>query len=535
VSLTGGGTPLTLGYGYCAGRPAPAQCTGNNGNVRSASIAAPGAAVSVWQTFDYDHVNRLTNASEAPDSGSNTTAWNQIYGYDTTGHGNRWLDAASSGLPVSPFTPRSASNFDANNWLVIQNSTYDLAGNQTAIGGFGYSYDAENRVSVVTEPSPATPPSYRYIYDGEGRRVQKIASGGPTTNYVYDATGTLAAEYTSGPTASLSCTTCYLVQDTLGSTRLVLDATSGSVTALHDYLPFGEELASTVRPGSLYSGNDNPRQKFTGKERDVETGLDYFGARYLSSAQGRWTTPDPINVARARLLNPSNTQNKYAYAANNPLKFIDRDGEDITIFYRPPSGAGADFRHFFIAALDQRTGQTGFLDHYPKGGTDALGRGQGAFNLGSMQERGEQARAGAFATLTIQTSPEQAQKVIDQISKMLNGSAPGYSALSNNCTTVCEDVLRDLGLDFGDTLPTTYWEDVYRRYSRDVQDNPFKAFPFVSVPKTTGVEYGNPRNFGMDYTRLLFQLYLNQWSQQQQPKPRQACVTAGGETTCEAY
>ncbi len=37
-----------------------------------------------------------------------------------------------------------------------------------------------------------------------------------------------------------------------------------------------------------------PDQKFTAKERDSESGLDYFGARYYSGPQGRWTTPDDI-------------------------------------------------------------------------------------------------------------------------------------------------------------------------------------------------------------------------------------------------
>ena len=73
------------------------------------------------------------------------------------------------------------------------------------------------------------------------------------------------------------------------------------------------------------------RHLFTSKERDAETGLDYFGARYLSSAQGRMTSPDPymIVIAAANreqldsyLGNPQNW-NRYAYAFNNPLRFID--------------------------------------------------------------------------------------------------------------------------------------------------------------------------------------------------------------------
>jgi RHS repeat-associated protein len=70
-------------------------------------------------------------------------------------------------------------------------------------------------------------------------------------------------------------------------------------------------------------------QKFTGKERDVETGLDYFGARYLSSAQGRWTSPDwsatPEAVPYGTLSDPQ-TLNLYGYVRNNPLGKPDVDG-----------------------------------------------------------------------------------------------------------------------------------------------------------------------------------------------------------------
>lgn len=64
---------------------------------------------------------------------------------------------------------------------------------------------------------------------------------------------------------------------------------------------------------------------FTGKERDAETGLDWFGARYVSPAQGRFTSPDPIIVTTKRLQNPQEL-NLYSYVANNPLRYIDPTG-----------------------------------------------------------------------------------------------------------------------------------------------------------------------------------------------------------------
>jgi len=119
--------------------------------------------------------------------------------------------------------------------------------------------------------------------------------GAPVTVYVYDAAGQLASEYSTAAAPTTTCVTCYLIADQLGSTRLVMDE-NGTVFGRHDYLPFGEEILPPYggRSSSLHYGADeNIAQKFTGKERDQETGLDYFGARYYGSALGRFTSPDP--------------------------------------------------------------------------------------------------------------------------------------------------------------------------------------------------------------------------------------------------
>jgi RHS repeat-associated protein len=64
------------------------------------------------------------------------------------------------------------------------------------------------------------------------------------------------------------------------------------------------------------------------KERDTETGLDYFGARHYSGAQGRFMTTDPIIISSNRLSDPQ-LLNAYAYVRNNPLRFVDLNGEDL--------------------------------------------------------------------------------------------------------------------------------------------------------------------------------------------------------------
>ena len=70
-------------------------------------------------------------------------------------------------------------------------------------------------------------------------------------------------------------------------------------------------------------------EQFTGKERDAETGLDYFGARYMSAAQGRFTSPDAPFADQ----HPSDPQswNLYAYGRNNPMAFVDPTGNAVEL------------------------------------------------------------------------------------------------------------------------------------------------------------------------------------------------------------
>jgi RHS repeat-associated protein len=127
--------------------------------------------------------------------------------------------------------------------------------------------------------------------------------------YVYDAYGELAAEYATVPESWSG--TQYLLADHLGSIRRVAWAHPSQ----RDFLPFGEEVVPTSAPPAL---------KFTGKERDTESGLDYFGARYYSPQQGRFTSPDEPLADQ----DPADPQSwsLYSYARNNPLRYIDPSG-----------------------------------------------------------------------------------------------------------------------------------------------------------------------------------------------------------------
>jgi RHS repeat-associated protein len=306
---------LKLDYGY--------GTTTNNGNVMSQTITAP--SLTVNQCYGYDSLNRLTSAEEknGGTACSGTQQWKQAFTYDR--FGNRNFDPVNTTSNV--LGPNPTISQSTNRIASGQNYGYDSAGNLTSdptTNANGVVYDGENRQTQYTKTGQAT--NY-YYYDGDGHRIKKIDSSG-TTVFVYNAGGQLIAEYTAGNPSSGG--TSYLTGDHLGSTRVVMR--SDGTTTRHDFLPFGEELQAGIGGRTTGQGYvaDNVRQKFTQKERDNESGLDYFLARYYSSAQGRFTSVDPITMKKARLIDPQRF-NLYCYTRNNPLKYIDPDGADILL------------------------------------------------------------------------------------------------------------------------------------------------------------------------------------------------------------
>jgi RHS repeat-associated protein len=135
----------------------------------------------------------------------------------------------------------------------------------------------------------------------------------------------------------------WLVSDHLGTPRMIVDK-SGSLAGVkrNDYLPFGEELYANTggRTTAQGYGGDSVRQKFTQKERDNETNLDWFGpGRYYSSTQGRFTSVDPGGTG-AQAVNPQSL-NRYTYTLNRPTIAIDPDGlSTIVVTVTVPAGGG---------------------------------------------------------------------------------------------------------------------------------------------------------------------------------------------------
>jgi RHS repeat-associated protein len=202
----------------------------------------------------------------------------------------------------------------------------------------------------------------QYIYDAEGARVAKgmIATWScdttqngftPTKSYVLGpsneqlsetdgqgnwlrtnvyAAGTLVATYDVAPTGSPALH--FQLEDWL-LTRRVQTNITGTVEEWYVSLPYGDGLTPIPNLGCLPSNNcyseDPTEHHFTGKERDTESGNDYFEARYYASSMGRFMSPDwsakeePVPYAK---LDDPQTLNLYAYVGNNPMDRVDADG-----------------------------------------------------------------------------------------------------------------------------------------------------------------------------------------------------------------
>jgi RHS repeat-associated protein len=330
--------------------------TDNNGNVRFAETWIPPENATLDQadtlfeeSYSYDSLNRLS--SVAGQKTSVATGWGnwqqqfrQQYVYDR--YGNRTIDAAQTwgtGINNKQFMVS-----DLSNRLGVPNGqlgtmSYDAAGNlitDTYTGAGAREYDAENR---MTRAWGGNNQWQEYTYNADGQRVRRKVNGQETWQ-IYGMDDELLAEYAANGAANIpqqeygyrngqllvtasSSVINWLVLDHLGTPRMIIDQTGTLANVRrHDYLPFGEELSAGRSVSLGYTAGDGMRQQFTSKERDIETGLDYFLARYYSSTQGRYSSPDPL-LSSGRVNEPQ-SWNRYNYCSNNPLNIIDPNGLD---------------------------------------------------------------------------------------------------------------------------------------------------------------------------------------------------------------
>ena len=154
-----------------------------------------------------------------------------------------------------------------------------------------------------------------YVWSYDGRIMAEYdATGICTKEYIYLG-NRLIAEYLP-PTDQYY----YHFQDQINSTRIVTDD-DGNVVHSAAHGPYGDIQQEWV---NTYS----PKQKFSGKERESYSDLDYFGARYYDSHSYRFISVDPVKNRAKAIVNPQ-LWNLYAYCMNNPITLMDPDGREI--------------------------------------------------------------------------------------------------------------------------------------------------------------------------------------------------------------
>ncbi len=160
-------------------------------------------------------------------------------------------------------------------------------------------------------------------------------------------------------TAFASDTVIFYHTDPAG-TPIAMSDSKGKIIWKADYKPFGEEKAVT--------GTVENDKMFVGKEKDKETGLYYFGARYLKDKIGRFTSVDPVGIRESDLLNPQKL-NRYAYALNNPYRYVDPDGRDAVLVkyvgYKVDTGYGfkLPLGHWAVIAVNADSGETKYYEY----------------------------------------------------------------------------------------------------------------------------------------------------------------------------
>ncbi len=233
-----------------------------------------------------------------------------------------------------------------------QTFTYDTDGNLMDDSLWTYVWDGENRLVQMTSDAavPATAQKQlNFIYDGQGRRIQKLVStwngsifvAQSTNIFVYDGwnlicelngangavirtymwgddnSGTMGGMGGIGGLCSLSCsgTNCIAAYDGNGNVTELLNAADGSLAAQYEYGPFGELIRAAGAMTKL-----NPC-RFSSKYADDECDLFYFGFRYYSPRTGRWLSRDPLDIAGGL--------NLYSSFSNDPILNVDTLGEAV--------------------------------------------------------------------------------------------------------------------------------------------------------------------------------------------------------------
>jgi RHS repeat-associated protein len=341
---TNHGNVLDLAYSFDLSSVNTPCSTGFSSPINNGDVAGINNNItsSRSQNFCYDSLNRIAKAeSTSTYSTSSANCWAESYTYDAWANMTAITPVTGS---YSGCTQESGLSITVNSSNQISTSgfSYDSAGSLLGDGTNGYTYNGESELITASTTSGL----YCYTYDGSGRRVQKSqAQSGysctstsphaPTVSKLYwydtggnaldetDGSGNLTDEYVFFDGKRIarrdsSSNVDYYFADHLGTAHIVTNA-SGTIQDDSDFYPYGGQRAVSSTSGNTY--------KFTGKERDSESGLDNFGARYDSSQYGRFMSPDPLGILSGQTSVPQSL-NLYSYVENNPLNAVDPDGLD---------------------------------------------------------------------------------------------------------------------------------------------------------------------------------------------------------------
>ena len=296
-----------------------------------------------------------------PTDGQKMQNYTERYAYDDVGNFQSVRHIAAVGSWTRTYAYDEPTTPSANNRLTsttvgatIDRYTYDAVGNVMSMPHLSsMAWDWRDMMqAAATQAVAGTPPTSCYFYDQGSERVQKLtlsAHGTLTSARLYLGSYEVYREYslTGGVTlerqslhvndgSALRClvetTTVnaaaaatatvpttdirYQLDNHLGSALLELDR-NAAVLTYEEYFPYG---ATSFLSGASAAEVSLKRYRYASKERDVETGFYYLGARYYVPWLGRWLSCDPLPRRDGRSL--------YAYGLNNPVRFTDRSGAD---------------------------------------------------------------------------------------------------------------------------------------------------------------------------------------------------------------
>jgi RHS repeat-associated protein len=283
------------------------------------------------ETFAYDRVDNILEMAHRP-LRAGAAGWVRRYEYASGT--NRLLRAGGPrdmpGALSERYVHDAAGNMTAMPHLTGMRWDYanQLAYANREGGGhvyFGYGAGGE-RVRKVYEHSGRVEERI-YLADYEIYRKRTLSEPKPAfereTLHVMDGARRVAMVETTTSDRDViafesATRTRYEIDNHLGSATLEVDEV-GEVISYEEYLPFG---AAALRAGKHGGGLGPKRYRYTGKERDDETGLTYYGARYYAQWLGRWTSADPGGLVDGL--------NLYCYVSDSPISLTDPDGREQT-------------------------------------------------------------------------------------------------------------------------------------------------------------------------------------------------------------